>query len=79
MKINSKETLIEEYKVLEQRKQYLRDCIDGLLNRASVTDNENERHLVLSHINNYIKHYIEVCEQAHKIYKEMIKELENDK
>ena len=74
--MKSKRTLKEEYEVLERIKQYLRDCIDGLLNKISVIDDENERHLTLSYIINYVNQYIEESIRARNIYKEMIKELE---
>ena len=72
--------LFEEREKKENEKANIRDSIEGLLNRISVTDDENERDKAPAHISLLVSQYVELSRISHNLFKEINKELglEND-
>jgi len=68
---------IDDYTNIEREKRFIRETIDGLLNRISVTDDENERDRSKGYLDLYIDQYIEKSRAAHNLFKEINKQLEN--
>lgn len=69
-----KNDLWEEREKIENKKDNIRDSIEGLLNRISVTDDEFERDEAPSHISSLVSKYVELSRKSHDLFKQFIKE-----
>jgi len=68
-------SLWEEIQKIENEKRHIRDSIEGLLNRISITDDENERNKAPTHISYLVSQYVELSRTTHILYKAFNKEL----
>ena len=67
-----KDEQFEKYQDLRNKKEHIRDTIDGCLNRISITDDEDERFKMVYFLNKYILDYIELSKQSNNLYYQMI-------
>ncbi len=67
--------LFKKYISVEERCKFIRDTINGELNRISITDDEEERQRQISYINENVQLYAEACKEKHEHFKKFQNEI----